>query len=93
MSVPPWTPPVESLQQHPELGHLALLAHHLRVLTDVFTTLHSGGDAEDPLLHQARGIVQVTKVLQHQIEAYRQLRAVPKAPASRSPSRAGPQRA
>lgn len=92
MSVPPWTPSVESLQQHPELGHLALLAHHLRVITDLFTVLHHGGDAEDPLLHQARGIVQVTKVLQHQIEAYRQLRAVPKPSASRSPARSAPQR-
>lgn len=90
MSVPPWTPTIESLQQHPELGHLALLAHHLRIITDLFTILHHGGDGEDPILHQARGIVQVTKVLQHQIEAYRQLRVVPKPPPSRAPSRNTP---
>jgi flagellar biosynthesis/type III secretory pathway ATPase len=92
MTTLPWTPPPEALHQHPELGHLALLSHHLRVLTELFTLLHSGGDAEDPLLHQARGIVQVTRVLQHQIEAYRQLRVVPKTPAPKSFVRGGPQR-
>ncbi len=88
MTSPPWTPPPEALQQHPELAHLALLAHHLRVLTDLFTIVHAGGDAEDPLLHQARGIVQVTRALQHQIEAYRQLRVVPKAVPAK-PTRGG----
>jgi hypothetical protein len=33
MTTLPWTPPPEALHQHPELGHLALLLHHLRVLT------------------------------------------------------------
>ena len=79
MTSPPWTPPPEALQQHPELAHLALLAHHLRVLTDLFTILHAGGDAEDPLLHQARGTAKVTRPLNPQIKPYGHLRFFPRA--------------
>lgn len=63
--------PSPSLQAgHPELAHLAIVAHHLDVLTSVITQVHRGAQQPGPLTHQARSIVLVIRVLQLQADAY-----------------------
>jgi len=65
------------LSQHPELGHLALLAHQLEILTNVLTLVHGGGGQSEALTHHARGMVRVTRILQLQLDAYRELVLMP----------------
>lgn len=88
----PWTPTDREQRAHAELAHLALLAHHLSVLTTVLTSVHAGGGQPEPLTQHARGMIQVVRVLQLQIDAYRQLIGV-ELPVPRPSSRAGRPRA
>ena len=45
----PWSLEPRVLSQHPELGHLALLAHQLEILTNVLTLVHGGGGQSEAL--------------------------------------------
>lgn len=78
----PRSPDPQKLAQHPELGHLVLLAHHLEILTTVLTTVHAGGGQPEALTHHARGMVQVLRILRLQIDAYRDLLSMPQAPST-----------
>ncbi len=69
----PWTPDKPGLDRHPELGHLSLLAHQLDLLTTSLTLVHANGGQPEPLTHHARGMVQVVRILQLQIDTYREL--------------------
>lgn len=80
----PWTPTPDEQGEHPELAHLAVLAHHLVLLTAVLRRTHANGKQPEVLTQQARGMVQVLRVLELQIDAYRQLIAVPVPPAKPS---------
>lgn len=73
----PWSLEPLVLSQHQELGHLALLAHQLEVLTAVLTQVHGGGGQSEALTHHARGMVRVIRILQLQIDAYRELVLMP----------------
>jgi hypothetical protein len=64
------------LDRHPELGHLSLLAHQLELLTASLTLVHTNGGQPEPLTHHARAMVQVVRVLQLQIDTYRELLSV-----------------
>jgi len=65
------------LATHPELGHLALLAHQLEVLTAVLTLVHSGSRQPEALTHHARGMVRVIRILQLQLDTYKELLLIP----------------
>jgi len=69
----PWLLEPQALRRHPELGHLALLAHQLEVLTAVLTQVHGGGGQSEALTHHARGMVRVLHILKLQLDAYREL--------------------
>lgn len=84
----PWSPAPSSLGAHPELGHIALLAHQLDVLTAVLTQVHGEGGPPEALTHHARGMVQVIRVLQLQLDAYREMIALPTEPKRRRPGKA-----
>lgn len=77
-----WSPEQPALEQHPELAHLALLAHQLELLTAALTLAHAGKREPAPLTHHARGMVQVVRILQLQIDTYRELVAAQPAAAT-----------
>lgn len=82
MTVRLWSPEQPALEHHPELAHLALLAHQLELLTAALTLVHAGNRQPEPLTHHARAMVQVVRILQLQIDTYRELVAAhPAAPA------------
>lgn len=84
----PWSPDAASLGSHPELGHVALLAHQLDVLTAVLTHVHGAGGQPEALTHHARGMVQVIRVLQLQLDAYREMSVLPSESKRRRPRQA-----
>ena len=68
-----WSPTQPALHDHPELAHMALLAHQLELLTAALTLAHAGDSQPEPLTDHARGMVQVVRILQLQIDTYREL--------------------
>ena len=72
-----WSPGPSVLGQHPELGHVALLAHQMEVLTDVLTLVHGRGGQPEALKHHARGMVCVIRILQLQLDTYKELLLLP----------------
>lgn len=73
----PWSPSSEEAMRHPELAHLALLDHELALLEQVLASAHARGERWGPARDQARSIVGVMRLLRMQVEAYRQLLALP----------------
>lgn len=82
-----WSPRADHLQRHPQLASLAALAHQLALTTEALAASHRGDPEATPLLHQARGIAHLARVLRHQIDAYRKLASPPAATTS-APSQA-----
>jgi hypothetical protein len=84
MSRSPWSPAQAQLRQHPQLAALAAIDHQLRLVVGVLASAHEGQADGRPELHQARSIARVARLLQHQINAYRQLLALPEESISKS---------
>lgn len=73
----PWSPSSEEVTRHPELAHLALLDHELALLEQALAAAHAQAGRDRPARDQARSIVGVMRLLRMQVEAYRQLLALP----------------
>ena len=73
MTQPVWTPEAAELVDHPALGHLSAVVHQLQLMVAALTAAHTGTDASEPLIVQARSMVLTATVLQGQVTLYRQL--------------------
>lgn len=72
----PGAPRAAQLREHPELAILVALDHQLVIAVEALAARHRDA-ADSPLLHQARAIAHVARVLGHQLDAYRELVASP----------------
>lgn len=65
-------PTREQLRDHPQLASLLALSHQLELLEPVLAAIHGEGDPTAPC-EQARSLLRVARILQHQVDAYRGL--------------------
>lgn len=68
-------PTREQLREHPQLASLLALGRQLELLEPVLAAVHSDGDPSAPC-EQARSMLRVARILQHQLDAYRGLLAL-----------------
>lgn len=77
----------DQLREHPQLALLTTLLSQLAVVEPMLAAVHAGGDTS-ATSDLARSLVRVVRILQMQVESYRQLLVVPEAkPAARPPAR------
>lgn len=65
-------PTREQLREHPQLASLLALGRQLELMGPVLAAVHGEGDSSAPC-EQARSMLRVARILQHQIDAYRGL--------------------
>lgn len=65
-------PTRDQLREHPQLASLLALSRQLELLEPVLAAVHGDGDPTAPC-EQARSMLRVARILQHQVDAYRGL--------------------
>jgi hypothetical protein len=79
-----WSPEDGQRRAHPELVHLAVLDLQLAMLARVLADIHGEkGSSTTESKDQARSLARVMRALRAQIEAYRQVLELPRAPEPR----------
>ena len=77
----------DQLREHPQLAVLTTLLSQLAVVEPTLAAVHAGGDTSAPA-DLARSVVRVVRILQMQVESYRQLLVAGEGkPAARPPAR------
>lgn len=79
-------PTREQLRDHPQLATLLALSRQIELLEPVLAAIHGDGDPTASC-EQARSLLRVARILQHQVDAYRGLLALPERPAKLSPTK------
>ena len=80
------TPTREQLREHPQLASLLALGRQLELLEPVLAAVHGDGDPAAPC-EQARSLLRVARILQHQLDAYRGLLTLADATAKNTPAK------
>lgn len=76
----------DQLRDHPQLASLLALSRQLELLEPVLAAVHGDGDPSAPC-EQARSLLRVARILQHQVDAYRGLLTLGEGSAKRAPSK------